>query len=238
MKERECWWAFLSGKPAEEWDPPKKSKQNQNARKFQRGMRAFADDNDDPRTEGPSAGSSRDEAREMRPMNDDTEASPPLSGPSDSSAGLGGTPIYKPREPTPSLLRLIDQVCFRCAPLYSTNFSLVKRMALHLLMYFTHWTNLHMQPAKLCRVTQTHARWIFSLLSRVDDYVSADDMHLLRNLARAHLALLKDLIHSKTERVADDINPGSCWLIISTVVGIWGQRDLWVDAEDVIRSRI
>jgi hypothetical protein len=105
-------------------------------------------------------------------------------------------------------------------------------------MYFTHWTNLHLQPEKRCRVTQTHARWIFVLLSRVDDYISADDMHLLRNLARAYLALLKDLIHSKMERVAEDINAASCWLIISTVVGIWGQRDLWMEAEEIMKSRI
>lgn len=96
-----------------------------------------------------------------------------------------------------------------------------------------------MQPAKLCRVTQTHARWIFFLLSRIDDYISADDQHLLRNLARAYLALLKDLIHSKTEGGSvDEIDPRCCWLIISTVVGIWGQRDLWMDAEDIIRSGI
>ncbi|KAJ7498725.1 hypothetical protein FB451DRAFT_1202843 [Mycena latifolia] len=214
LKERDLWWAFLSGRPAAEWDIPKKPKQSQNARKLQRGMRAFPD-NDDSTMEAPSVGSSRDDALETRPMNGDMEARPQLPTPS------GGTPIYTPREPTPSLLRLIDQ-----------------RMALHSLMYFTHWTNLHLQPEKLCRVTQTHARWIFVLLSRVDDYISADDMHLLRNLARAYLALLGDLTRTKTRPVqvsTDDINPASCWLIISTVVGIWGQRDLWIDAEDMIR---
>jgi hypothetical protein len=109
-------------------------------------------------------------------------------------------------------------------------------MALHLLMYFTHWTNLHTQPGTLCRVTQTHARWTFFLLSRVDDYISADEMHLLRNLARAYLTLLKDLTRPKVQPVlADDISPRCCWLIISAVVGIWGQRDLWMDAEDMIR---
>ncbi|KAJ7682598.1 hypothetical protein DFH06DRAFT_298920 [Mycena polygramma] len=228
LKERDLWWAFLSGRPAEEWDLPKKAKQNRNSPKFQRGMRAFADD--DSRMDGPSAGSSRVDATEMPPMNYDREAPPQPPAPSippaptelvaEPVAEPKTTPIYKPREPTPSLLKLIDQ-----------------RMALHLLMYFTHWTNLHMQPAKLCRVTSAHARWIFFLLSRVDDHISADDMHLLRNLARAYLALLKDLITAKTERVTEDIDPGCCWLIISTVVGIWGQRDLWMDAEDMIRSR-
>ncbi|KAJ7240342.1 hypothetical protein B0H12DRAFT_1135033 [Mycena haematopus] len=210
-KDRDCWWAFLSGRPAEEWDPPKKPKNSQN--KFHRGMRAFAEE--DSMMEGPSAGSSRNaEAPETRSMNDDTDAQPTNT--------RAATPIYTPREPTPSLLRLIDQ-----------------RMALRLLMYFTYWTNLHLQPEKRFRVTQTHARWIFVLLSRVDDYISADEMHLLRNLARAYLAFLKDLTHSTLERVSvEDINPGCCWLIISTVVGIWGQRDLWMDAEEMVRTGI
>ncbi|KAJ7129466.1 hypothetical protein C8R44DRAFT_776863 [Mycena epipterygia] len=235
VKERDLWWAFLSGRPAAEWDLPKKPKQSQSARRFQRGMRAFADDDSSMAT--PSVGFSGGEALEMRPMNDVTEARSQLPTPSGTPAPIehdaehlvlprhpieGGTPIYKPREPTPSLLRLIDQ-----------------RMALHLLMYFTHWTNLHIQPEKLCRVTQTHARWIFVLLSRIDDFISADDMHLLRNLARAYLTLLKDLTHSKITLVSeDDINAGCCWLIISTVVGIWGQRDLWMDAEEMIRCPI
>ncbi|KAJ6628856.1 hypothetical protein B0H10DRAFT_1989530 [Mycena sp. CBHHK59/15] len=225
LKERDLWWVFLSGKPATEWDPPKKPKQNQSSRKFQRNMRGFADDGD-LGSEEPL----RDEAPETSAVTDTTETQPvpstPSSGPARNEHGDadcasdGGTWMYTPREPTPTLLRLIDQ-----------------RMALHLLMYFTHWTNLHMQADKPCRVTQTHARWIFVLLSRVDEYISADDMHLLRNLARAYLALLKELTGNKTEREAlvDDINPRCCWLIISTVVGIWGQRDLWMDAEDMLR---
>ncbi|KAJ7284023.1 hypothetical protein C8J57DRAFT_1054119 [Mycena rebaudengoi] len=219
LKERDLWWAFVSGRPAMDWDPPKKPKQN----KFQRGMRAFADDTRAAPEEDPQA----------RIMND---VRPPMSTPSAISASperttedavspvddssSAATPIYTPREPTPSLLRLIDQ-----------------RMALHLLMYFTHWTNLHMQPEKLCRITQTHARWIFVLLSRIDDYISADDTSLLRNLARAYLALLKELTHAKPERApsADDINPGSCWLIVSTVISLWQQRDLWMDAENMLK---
>ncbi|KAJ7178948.1 hypothetical protein C8R46DRAFT_1071970 [Mycena filopes] len=221
-KERDLWWAFLAGKPSEEWDVPKKPK-GQTARKFQqRGMRAFADEDS---MEGPSTDISY-ESPEKRPMNEDTEERSQLPTPSGTPVpteiptDLGAPPFYKPREPTPSLLRLIDQ-----------------RMALHLLMYFTHWTNLHLQPEKLHRVTRTHTRWIFSLLSRVDDYVSADEMHLLRNLARAYLAFLKELMHSKAEGAsAEDVNPASCWLIISTVVGIWGQRDLWADAEAMVRT--
>lgn len=121
-------------------------------------------------------------------------------------------------------------------------------MALHLLMYFTHWINLHMQDPNnpSSRVTDSHARWIFALLSRVDDFISADDTNLLRNLARACIALLKTLIQArsvpaepgetqgKTGVTGDVMDEPSCWIIISAIVGIWAQRDLWADAEDML----
>lgn len=28
----------------------------------------------------------------------------------------------------------------------------------------------------------------------------------------------------------------SLWIIISAVTGVWGQRDLWADAEEMLRS--
>ncbi|KAJ7068476.1 hypothetical protein C8F01DRAFT_979630 [Mycena amicta] len=180
ITQRDYWWAFLAGKPIDEWDPPKKAK-----KRFQRGMRAFGDEED-----APSAAPTKEQP-----------ALPP--------------PIYKPVEPTPSLLMRIDH-----------------RMALHLLMYFTHWTNLHAQ--KQHRVTKTHARWVFGLLSRLDEQLSSDEMHLLRNLARAYIGVLKDSTRSGTAGEDDEMDTGCCWLIIATVVGVWGQRDLWTDARDKI----
>lgn len=120
-------------------------------------------------------------------------------------------------------------------------------------MYFVHWINTQLEQSEgsVYRMTETHARWIFVLLSRVEDHISADDMSLLRNLARASLALLKVLmgkraIHtdspgtSKAMRVVDTgddeiyISERSCWIIVTAVTGIWGQRDLWMDAEDML----
>ena len=173
-------------------------------------------------------------------------------------------------------------------------------------MYFAHWINVHLEQADLgsSRITETHARWIFVLLSRVEDYISADDMSLLRNLARASLALLKVLLRKRNlenngeeicrkghspslpdaasasdhlptrphpqspstsskplsptspqsrpsimsaagqgfpsprrqagaERDAD-ISERSCWIIITAIAGIWGQRDLWMDVDSVL----
>lgn len=124
-------------------------------------------------------------------------------------------------------------------------------MALHLLMYFTHWINLHLREpnSPTYRPTNTHARWIFSLLLRIDDQISADDMNLLRNLARACLALLKVTILERTKGIPSKPEPlterdsraqlmgeQACWIILSAIVGIWGQRDLWMDAEDILAS--
>lgn len=120
-------------------------------------------------------------------------------------------------------------------------------------MYFVYWINVHLGESEnsTFRITETHARWIFVLLSRVEDHISADDMSLLRNLARASLALLKGLLakratHTQTPDTCETareedtggdevyISERSCWIIVTAVTGIWGQRDLWMDAEDML----
>lgn len=119
-------------------------------------------------------------------------------------------------------------------------------------MYFTHWINLHLeQPGdSSTRITETHARWIFTLLSRIEDFISADDMSLLRNLARASLAFLKQSMqqskHTNDEYAQNAQNNAafeveimsnkSCWIILTTVADIWGQRDLWMDAEEMLNT--
>jgi hypothetical protein len=121
-------------------------------------------------------------------------------------------------------------------------------MSLHLLMYLTHWINLNVQQADRAQMTETHARWMFALLTRIDDFISADDMNLLRNLARACLSLLKQHIRRRVmiggvnevrRLVFGEETPGymgerSCWMIISIIVGVWAQRDLWMDAEGTL----
>jgi hypothetical protein len=122
-------------------------------------------------------------------------------------------------------------------------------MSLHLLMYFTHWINLHLQGdiCFLSRLKEIHARWIFVLLSRVEDYVTPNDMNLLRGMARACLGLIKDMQKKRVlggEIVAqaidhqagfrDPIAERSCWMIVSIIAGIWGQRDLWTEAEAML----
>lgn len=125
-------------------------------------------------------------------------------------------------------------------------------MALHILMYFVHWMNLHIQNPNppLTNLTESHARWMFFLLSRIDDQISSENISLLRDLARACLVLLKMAIQERTMPISSGgqsashnfaatstiISERSCWIIMSIIVGIWKQRDLWIEAEDILFS--
>jgi hypothetical protein len=95
-------------------------------------------------------------------------------------------------------------------------------------------------------MNETHARWIFALLSRVDDYVTADNISLLRNLARGCLSLLKNMLsrpesgdepaEASQSAVTPAMTERSCWMVIAAVAGFWGQRDLWMEAEAMLRA--
>ncbi|KAF9006554.1 hypothetical protein BDQ17DRAFT_1351946 [Cyathus striatus] len=235
-KERDLWWAFLSGKPESDWNPPSKPKKQSQAAASgnhisHQGMRPASEFMVATTDEGEVEQELKIDPGESLPTPSGTPG--PETSQSTSFVVLSSNPEpLVPREPSTVLLRQIDE-----------------RMALHLLMYFTHWMNLHLQnPDPLnYLLTEVHARWIFALLSRIDDHISADDMNLLRNLTRACLAWLKSSIQERTMAVqggplgsAPSIKRGmgghACWLIISIIVSIWKQRDLWMDAEQILRS--
>ena len=87
-------------------------------------------------------------------------------------------------------------------------------------------------------LTQTHARWMFALLSRVDSHLSSEEMNQLRNLARSCVALIKDIrrnpldYESNILTTTEPVGEKSCWIVITAIVDFWAQRDLWMDAED------
>ncbi|CAL1701147.1 unnamed protein product [Somion occarium] len=234
-KERDAWWAFLSGKPESEWNPPKKPKVPKSQKSRGKGMRGFSDDTYDNVSQTASSCSHTwtvtDTGEVELAEQSVLSQSPSLldqAFPPDKRSVLGTVKTSPPakllqREPTPTLLRGIDH-----------------RYSLHLLMYFTHWINLHMEQPhpRTSRMTETHARWMFALLSRVEDYVSADEMSLLRSLARACMALLKERLQQRQDGEPpssdedEELSVSSCWMIITAVTGIWGQRDLWMDVEN------
>ena len=95
MRNRAGWWAFIAGAPEQEWNPPKKPKAEKDRKKFGRGMRGFADQED---LEG---GLEDAEAEASLPTPHGTPS--PIDRPSEDGSRTR-------REPTPMMLRLIDEV--------------------------------------------------------------------------------------------------------------------------------
>ncbi|TFK55439.1 hypothetical protein OE88DRAFT_619696 [Heliocybe sulcata] len=246
--ERDLWWEFVAGQPEAVWNPPKKPKQAKGKVKKGQGMRGFSEDfadYDDSRQAGGSKAGPDDgnvtlmygeEDVSMEPVHPQASgygSLPTPSGtpsrPEDGEIADTTAEVFIPREPTPALLNRIDH-----------------RLAIHLLVYFTNWLNHYVRHPEhfTNRLTDVHARWIFALLSRVDDYVGADDMSIIRNLARACIGLLKEQMWKKTllaqagaDLIAEDVmSERSCWMVIAAVVDVWAQRDLWQDAEAMLKD--
>ncbi|KIJ70127.1 hypothetical protein HYDPIDRAFT_164269 [Hydnomerulius pinastri MD-312] len=262
-KDRDAWWKFLTGQPESEWGPKDRSSRKKSSSLHR--MRAFPDASDiEPRkndTASPDMQSTQDRLHSEPQSGSALDATlnpPRMSATQDSVSQCAlGTCVsmvsceantltspedgqkyltqMTPREVTPNYLREIDH-----------------RMAIHLLMYFTHWINVHLQnPSDTSTlISNSHAQWIFALLIKVEDQLSADDMNLLRNLARACLRLVKDK-QDKTEEITltagsrndsdveenqTSITDVSCWMLFTAIAGHWGQKDLWTDAEDTLAN--
>jgi len=138
------------------------------------------------------------------------------------------------REPTPRLLCHLDQ-----------------KTILQLLKFFVSWIEAHFDcslisgPPSFSNIPQvkaksrydftpTHSRWIFALLALLDGHLSSDEISVLRSLAREVVKLIKE---ERTQRDQNTTYMGEigCWMIVAAVSGIWGQRDLWTDAVDILR---
>ena len=110
-------------------------------------------------------------------------------------------------------------------------------------MYFGHWIDRRLEEGRLpyTDITQSHGRWMFALLSRVDDWISGDETSLLRGLARGCMGLMAEARRrpvpaeeSMAGEPAEVIDERACWMIITAITGLWGQTDLWADAESML----
>jgi hypothetical protein len=248
-KQREQWWAFLEGKLESDWNPPKAPKKDsRQMNSFGKGMRGFqdADDTDQfmdlPYDNAPRETWQFDDKGQLEktctadlseslptpsgtPLSEIPSASSSLDQPFMSNTLLtDALPSRPSRKPTPTLLQHIDH-----------------KYSLHLIMYFTHWINCYLQqkPSSSCP-TEVHAQWIFSLLTKLDDLLSADDMNLLRHLARACIAYLQKIsLEENRDHDSDhslSMTKRSCWIIITAVADVWVQSDLWMDVESALAS--
>lgn len=118
-------------------------------------------------------------------------------------------------------------------------------------MYFTHWINIHLQNPSdpLTAISINHGQWIFALLAKTEDQLSADEMNLLRNLARACLRFIQRFkskcakdsaalegVSSPGTNNTTNMSDTTCWMVFAAIAGHWGQRDLWADAETTLAS--
>ncbi|KAI0728676.1 hypothetical protein C8Q72DRAFT_875595 [Fomitopsis betulina] len=259
-RERDLWWAFLAGQPQSAWDPPKKPKQPKNTRwgGYAQGPEGYGVDTlayseerrppqhlsyslEDGRvfstsstdmwrvsTDGVELTSAMNATMSL-PTPSGTPAPPDrLEDQASTVEGSSSLHAILPPKPTPTLMRQIDH-----------------RYALHLLMYFAYWINGHLERGTAPSpypVSEAHSPWIFVLLSRVEEYVTADEMSLLRNLARACISLIEE---NRTRETSSIVKPAegrphlidepTCWMVVTAVVGVWGQKDLWMDAEAMLR---
>ncbi|KAL4076139.1 hypothetical protein V8B97DRAFT_66703 [Scleroderma yunnanense] len=222
-KDRDAWWMFLTGYPESAWSPAARAVSRKQSKQSQR-VCAFSEL---PRGNGQASQSFvqttveddisviSSASRLTADYSEGHSAICPL--PQAAQALSGGTGIAS-QEVTPNRLQGVDH-----------------RTSIHLLMYFAHWINIHLQNYNdlSTTITNNHARWMFSLLTKVEDIVSADDMSHLRNLARACLGIVKKRREENSEcmETADAISDASCWMVFTAVASVWGQKDLWMDAE-------
>ncbi|KAH9927173.1 uncharacterized protein BXZ73DRAFT_49051 [Epithele typhae] len=241
-KERDLWWAFLAGRPESEWNPPKKQKQQKLSRWQQHNLKKTAREFEDPSYDAPlpydlgqsSADLDHQSADfQHHPANGTPDFSDLSTGqpPSTSSTGpRSASSLCLPREPTPVVLQHIDH-----------------KYAIHLLMYFTHWISVRLEEGHLpyTDITQAHARWMFALLSRVEEWISGDETSLLRGLARGCMELMAEsrrkvslaaIPGAVPSEGGEDrfVDEGALWMILTAIAGVWGQKDLWEDAENTL----
>ncbi|KAF8557028.1 hypothetical protein OG21DRAFT_430853 [Imleria badia] len=250
-KDRDAWWKYLAGYPESAWSPRDRSVRKKVSTSCR--TRAFADP---AKVAHPGNATSHPD---VQPRNepshlpivclDDlawnvprhpsvvdilgtvelTNSAPFAVDPSKSSEDVGEEKLSPP-EITPNHLREIDH-----------------RMSIHLLMYFTHWINVHLQNPSDSQtaISVGHGQWIFALLTKIEDQLSADEMNLLRNLARACLGLIQRYKSKRANSAAlegvsstvmdntTNMSDATCWMVFAAIAGHWGQRDLWADAETI-----
>jgi hypothetical protein len=127
-KDRDMWWAFLQGKPESDWTPVPRSKgkhkKYQHQASSRGGMRAWADE--PPTHNETSQYNDEGEVEQVLRM-DPADSLPSPAGtpvpleyledmmqPSASGSGPSTDKEHRPREPTTTLLKLIDGVSLPC----------------------------------------------------------------------------------------------------------------------------
>lgn len=109
-----------------------------------------------------------------------------------------------------------------------------------------------------------HQQWAFSLLAQLDTSLRSEDISHLRETARACIAAIRrdlesdgpvvveadsgvsliggDQIGSTTRDEVDHsfwyAHLTGTWMIVGAIASVWGQRDMWQDAEEALADLV
>ncbi|KAG8900866.1 hypothetical protein FRB99_005725 [Tulasnella sp. 403] len=138
----------------------------------------------------------------------------PLITPPTPNIAFERAPGYTPRPPTTDIISQLDN-----------------KTIYQVLMYFSYWLNLRIEGSPTVgsgdnansALCDNDAKWIFSLLARLDRDLTSDQINTLRVLARECITLLVGSIKSQSSRpeeaaAAEGLSgKGSCWMIVAAV---------------------
>ncbi|KAJ1309022.1 hypothetical protein OPQ81_004703 [Rhizoctonia solani] len=143
-----------------------------------------------------------------------------------------------PRLPTPSTLKSLDD-----------------HGTIHLLMFMAHWMRRSLEHApppkpRPSHFPKHHQQWTFSLLAHLDTGLRSEEISHLRELARACIAVIREDLESDGPTIVDQDAVGGngregkythltgTWMIVGAIASIWGQRDMWQNAEEVLADLV
>lgn len=97
-------------------------------------------------------------------------------------------------------------------------------------------------PATRNAIHPLHTRWLFALLAHLDRRLSSEDIVGLRALGRACIAALGNIrsLRAQSMDTSDFYvmqQESGAWMLLTILAGVWGQRDLWDDAQRSASTR-
>ncbi|WFD36747.1 hypothetical protein MCUN1_003634 [Malassezia cuniculi] len=106
---------------------------------------------------------------------------------------------------------------------------------LFVLNLFRRWLTHPVARSSESAVHPAYTRWILSLLARLDSRLCGEEIATLRSLVRRIVACVRN---ARNEAHNDQYSPteASAWMVVASVIGVWGQWDLWDEARTYLNK--
>ncbi|KAF8306462.1 hypothetical protein DL93DRAFT_2172057 [Clavulina sp. PMI_390] len=193
----------------------------------------------------------------------DTERASGEVGSSETPAITSSAKIFKPVQPSAALLKRINQYTVQHLLMF---YEYWMRQALDgedvaLYTPSTNQASSSTEPIAQPIISPFHLQWLLALLTRYqNDLMDSNHMSNLRSLARASIALIcvslerertmrTDLVHATPHRGSNPPDDGyngkqrdgpsgraGLWMVVAAVATVWGQADLWDEANDSLHQ--